>query len=203
MPDFVEIERFLHLIERGGDAGLANTFMDEEQKLILLAGQHRGPLQASIRRFSQHLRANCREQSRNTANSFYFSSKSASTAWDCHKMTSEHARRSCVSFAEVAETPSEPEKMIMKKLMLRVRRQPSSALRPLPAQPPRLLHMLFAIERVTAGIPASVTIIARISASSCMTTIGAGATGTTTAVIIAGASMTAAVIGATGIWLSF
>ncbi len=33
-------------------------------------------------------------------------------------MTSEHARRSCVSFAEVAETPSEPEKMIMKKLML-------------------------------------------------------------------------------------
>ena len=36
-----EIERLLHLVERGRHAGLLQTFMDEHQKFVLLPGQHR------------------------------------------------------------------------------------------------------------------------------------------------------------------
>ena len=39
-----QIQRLLHLVERGGDAGLLNPFVDEHQQFVLLAREHRQAL---------------------------------------------------------------------------------------------------------------------------------------------------------------
>src|SRR5690606_28623777 len=36
----LEVERVLHLLERGRNAGFLEPALDEEQKLVLLGGQH-------------------------------------------------------------------------------------------------------------------------------------------------------------------
>jgi hypothetical protein len=42
-----QVQRLLHLVEGGGDAGLLDPFVDEHQQLVLLAREHVRPRQSS------------------------------------------------------------------------------------------------------------------------------------------------------------
>ena len=45
-----QVQRLLHLVERGGDARLLNTFVDEHQQFVLFAREHRQALMRPLHR---------------------------------------------------------------------------------------------------------------------------------------------------------